>query len=83
MVLYFKLVLSSTNVGMVKLLGFCQNCPNYILTVRVLIIYHGILWQCYSLINHSNQLLVIVFHQPASGDTRENFHFAVDWQNCA
>ena len=36
-----------------------------------------------SLINNSNELLVIVFHQSATGDTRENLDFAVFRQNRA
>ena len=38
---------------------------------------------CHLIINKSNLLAVIVFHQSATGDTRGNFDFAVRRQNCA
>ena len=34
-------------------------------------------------INHSIYLLVIVFHQSATADTRGNLDFAAERQNCA
>ena len=42
-----------------------------------------IFWQCHLIINKSNLLAVIVFHQFATGDTRGNLDFAVKRQNHA
>ena len=42
---------------------FIPNCPNLFLNVRVSKFLNSIFWQCHFLINKSNQLLVIVFHQ--------------------
>ena len=44
-------------------------------------IFNSNLWQCHSLKNYSNQLLVYCFHQSATHDIRENLDFAVEWQN--
>ena len=56
---------------------FLQNCPNSTGNVRVSLICNIILWQYDLLINKSNQFAVIVFHQSATGDTRENLDLAV------
>ena len=45
--------------------------------------HYIILWQYDLLINKSNQLAIIVFHQSATDDTRENLDFAVERQNRA
>ena len=76
--------LPTTNKGMVKIGYFSSNCPNYTVNVRVSLVSQYHLLVQYDLsINKSNQLAVIVFHQSATGDTRENLDFAVDRQNCA
>ena len=42
-----------------------------------------IFWQCHLIINKSNLIAVIVFHQCTTGDTRGNLDLAVERQNHA
>ena len=45
--------------------------------------FHNItFWQYDLLINRSNQSAVIIFHQSATDDTRENLDFAVEAELC-
>ena len=64
-------------------MGFSSKLSQIPSLVRALLIYNSNLWQCYFFNKSSNHLLVIVFHQSATGDIRENLDFAVDRQNRA
>ena len=65
-----------------KLGIFLLNCPNSTVNVRVSLFHNIILWQHDLLVNKSNQFAVIVSHQSATGDTRENLDLAVERQKC-
>ena len=83
-VVLFQIAFTSTNRGKGEIHGFLvPNCPNCLLNVRVSKFHNSIFWQWHLLINKSNQLLVIVFHQSATGESRENLDFAVERQNHA
>ena len=84
MCLFFYRWFLPTLTGEWSKLGiFLLNCPNRILNVRVSLFHNIILWQYDLLINKSSQSAVIVFHQSATSDARENLDFAVERQNRA
>ena len=80
MCVLLQMAFTTTNKGMVKIGFFLLNCPNPTVNVRVSLFQNIILWQYDLLINKSNQFAVIVFHQSATGDTRESLDQVVERQ---
>ena len=80
----FQIAFTSTNRGKGEIHGFLFQIVQISSLMSEFSKFHNsIFWQCHLLINKSNQLLVIFFHQCATGDTRENLDFAVERQNHA
>ena len=83
-VVLFQIAFTSINRGNGEIHGFLFQIVQIVSLVSEFLSFSiTSFWQRHLLINKSNQLLVIVFHQSATGDTRENLDFAVERQNSA